>query len=71
VSVFVGEALLFGQISVLLYAIAAWVALFVHWYEEPALARRFGSDDEAYCRAVPGWRPRLSPWHPDDSRNPR
>jgi protein-S-isoprenylcysteine O-methyltransferase Ste14 len=40
---------------VLVYAVAVWVgaAAFVHWYEEPALARRFGSDYENYRRAVP------------------
>jgi protein-S-isoprenylcysteine O-methyltransferase Ste14 len=49
VAIFLGEALLFRQMSVLVYAIAAWVgaAAFVHWYEEPALARRFGSNYRA------------------------
>ena len=62
-TVFVGEALLFGELSRFLYAIAAWVgtAIFVRWYEEPALARRFGPDYAAHQRAVPAWR-RLHPW---------
>ena len=35
-AIFVGEALLLWQLSVLVYAIAVWVgaAAFVHWYEE-------------------------------------
>jgi protein-S-isoprenylcysteine O-methyltransferase Ste14 len=43
-TIFLGEALLFGQLSMLLYAIAAWAttAVFVRYCEEPALARRAG-----------------------------
>ena len=68
ITLFVGEALLFGQLSMLAYTIAVWVgaAAFVHWYEEPALAARFGADYDAYRRAVPAWRPRLRPRTPSD-----
>ena len=45
-------------------AIRLIAAAFVRWYEEPALARRFGADCEAYRRAVPAWWPRLRPWEP-------
>jgi protein-S-isoprenylcysteine O-methyltransferase Ste14 len=58
----VGQALALGKLVLLPYA-AAFVALtsvFVHWYEEPALRRRFGEQYEAYRREVPGWWPRLS-----------
>ena len=67
VTVFLGEALLLGRLSLLLYAVAAWagVAAFVRWYEEPALARRFGTDYEVYRHAVAAWLPRLHPWDPD------
>jgi protein-S-isoprenylcysteine O-methyltransferase Ste14 len=63
-TVLVGQALLFGRFSLLLYAAAGWVvtASFVHWYEEPTLTRQFGADYEAYRRAVPAWWPRLRPW---------
>jgi protein-S-isoprenylcysteine O-methyltransferase Ste14 len=59
----VGQALLFGQFSLLLYAAVAWVvtASFVRWYEEPTLARKFGAEYEGYRRAVPAWWPRLHP----------
>jgi protein-S-isoprenylcysteine O-methyltransferase Ste14 len=69
VAIYVGEALLFWQLSVLVYAIAVWVgaAAFVHWYEEPALVRRFGSDYKNYRRAVPAWWRRPHPWSPDES----
>ena len=64
----IGQALLFGQLGLLLYAGAAWlvVAAFVRWYEEPTLTRRFGADYEAYRRAVPAWLPRLRPWEPGE-----
>jgi protein-S-isoprenylcysteine O-methyltransferase Ste14 len=67
--IFVGEALLLGSRTLLVYTALGWVgaAAFVHWYEEPALTRRFGAEYEAYRRAVPAWRPRLHPWTPDDN----
>jgi protein-S-isoprenylcysteine O-methyltransferase Ste14 len=65
----VGQALLLGQLGLLVYAAALWLisAAFVRWYEEPALTRRFGADYEAYRRAVPAWWPRLRPWKPPSS----
>jgi protein-S-isoprenylcysteine O-methyltransferase Ste14 len=59
-----GQALLLGQWWLLAYAglFFAVVATFVSAYEEPTLERRFGSDYEAYRRAVPAWLPRLRPW---------
>jgi protein-S-isoprenylcysteine O-methyltransferase Ste14 len=65
-AVMVGQALLLGQLGLLLYAAAFWLiaASFVRWYEEPTLTRRFGADYEDYRRAVPAWWPRLRPWKP-------
>jgi protein-S-isoprenylcysteine O-methyltransferase Ste14 len=64
----VGQALLLGQLGLLLYTAAFWLiaAAFVRWFEEPALTRRFGADYDAYRRAVPGWWPRLRPWTPSE-----
>jgi protein-S-isoprenylcysteine O-methyltransferase Ste14 len=60
-AVIVGQALLLNQ--PVLYAYAAVAALtmaaFVHLYEEPTLARRYGADYERYRRRVPGWMPRF------------
>ena len=69
----VGQALLLGQLGLLLYAAAFWLiaAAFVRSHEEPALTRRFGADYEAYRRAVPAWWPRLRPWQPPDRDQPR
>jgi len=60
VGAIVGQALLLGQLTLLVYAGALWVVFFafVHWYEEPHLALRFGADYERYREAVPGWLPR-------------
>jgi protein-S-isoprenylcysteine O-methyltransferase Ste14 len=68
----IGQALLLGQLGLLLYAAALWLisAAFVRWYEEPTLTRRFGADYEAYRRAVPAWWPRLRPWKPTDRDEP-
>src|SRR5215216_2268748 len=50
----VGQALLLGQLGLLLYAAGIWLiaAAFVRWYEEPTLTRRFGADYEAYRRGT-------------------
>ncbi len=68
----VGQALLLGQLGLLLYPAAFWLfaAAFVRWYEEPAPTRRFGADYEAYRRAVPAWWPRLRPWKLTDRDAP-
>jgi protein-S-isoprenylcysteine O-methyltransferase Ste14 len=68
----VGQALLLGQLALLLYAAAIWLisAAFVRWYEEPTLARRFGADYEAYRGAVPAWWPRLRSWNPSERDEP-
>jgi protein-S-isoprenylcysteine O-methyltransferase Ste14 len=57
----VGQALALGQLGLLPYAaiVGAAFAAFVHGYEEPVLARRYGAQYEAYRRNVPAWWPRL------------
>jgi protein-S-isoprenylcysteine O-methyltransferase Ste14 len=59
----VGQALLLGRPALLLYALFLQVLFvaFVRGYEEPTLRSQFGSEYEAYCRAVPGWWPRARP----------
>jgi protein-S-isoprenylcysteine O-methyltransferase Ste14 len=60
-----GQALALGQPVLLGYAATVWAitAAFARWYEEPALARRFGTQYEEYRRNVPAWRPRTRPWN--------
>jgi protein-S-isoprenylcysteine O-methyltransferase Ste14 len=64
VAAITGQALALGQPILLGYAAAVWAttAAFARWYEEPALARQFGAQYEAYRRAVPAWWPRIRPW---------
>ena len=59
-----GQALILGRPGLLAYAAAfsAAVAAFVHFYEEPTLAARYGRQYADYRRAVPGWWPRRRPW---------
>lgn len=66
VTVVIGEALLFADIDLLIYALAAWLVMhaFVVFYEEPTLGRTFGAEYTAFCAQVPRWLPRLgrAPW---------
>jgi protein-S-isoprenylcysteine O-methyltransferase Ste14 len=61
VAAITGQALALGQPILLGYAAVVWVtvASFARWYEEPALARQFGVQYEAYRHHVPAWRPRI------------
>jgi protein-S-isoprenylcysteine O-methyltransferase Ste14 len=56
----IGEALLLSRPVLLIYllVVAAVVVAFVHWWEEPTMAKRFGAEYDAYRRQVPGWWPR-------------
>jgi len=50
-----------GALVVALVAMAA-VVLFVKFYEEPTLRKKFGADYEEYCSNVPRWIPRTLAW---------
>ncbi|TMR93851.1 methyltransferase family protein [Nonomuraea basaltis] len=62
----IGQAMIFGDPWLLVYVavMAIPVYSFVHWYEEPHLHKRFGADYDDYRAHVPGWWPRLRPYHP-------
>lgn len=66
VVVVLGQALLFGSLGLVLYAVIVWIvtASFVRIYEEPTLARQFGPEYEVYRRNVRAWIPRIHPWTP-------
>ena len=59
--VVVGQAVLFRAWPPLIYGAALWVLfhLFVLFYEEPALEKKFGASYEEYRRSVPRWIPRF------------
>ncbi|HKV43378.1 MAG TPA: isoprenylcysteine carboxylmethyltransferase family protein [bacterium] len=60
--ILVGESVFFASATLLWYALLAWVIihLFVVFYEEPTLRRKFGTAYEPYCRRVSRWVPRPS-----------
>ncbi len=59
-----GQAILFCSRGLALYlaAVALLFPLFVTAYEEPKLRRTYGSSYEEFCRNVPRWIPRMTPW---------
>ncbi|VXB18415.1 isoprenylcysteine carboxylmethyltransferase family protein [Aeromicrobium sp. 9AM] len=59
-----GQALIFESSAVLVWLLGFMVLVlaFVTAYEQPTLRRTYGAGYEAYCDAVPGWWPRLTPW---------
>ena len=59
-----GEAMLFQRWSMIAYLFIGWLGihLFVCFYEEPTLTRRYGEEYLLYKRHVPRWLPRLTPW---------
>lgn len=61
----VGEAILFEQRAMIAYPaiVALLIHLFVCFYEEPTLTRRYGQEYLRYKRRVPRWLPRLAPWN--------
>ena len=60
----IGELILFEKRALLLYMAVVWlvVHLFVCFYEEPTLTRRYGEEYLRFKRHVPRWLPRLTPW---------
>lgn len=66
--ILVGQTLLSGSPGLLEYTAVAWCigAAAVRLYEEPTLARKFGTEYQDYRRAVRAWVPRLHPWTPGE-----
>lgn len=68
VLILAGEALVFRSWTLLAYAVVAWTGfhLFVIYYEEPTLKKKFGTSYESYLRTVPRWIPKA--FRPQASR---
>ncbi len=66
VSLILGQALIFQSAPLAGYALIVWLTVhaFVFFYEEPTLRQTFGDEYERYCKAVPRWLPRFTPWRP-------
>ena len=63
-AIILGQAVAFASVGVLAWfgVFAVAVVLFVTAYEQPTLRGTYGASYDAYCRAVPAWWPRLTPW---------
>ncbi|MGH7272913.1 MAG: methyltransferase family protein, partial [Nitrospiria bacterium] len=61
--ILVGESIVFGSATLLAYAAILWLGfhLFVIYYEEPTLKKKFGKTYEEYIRVVPRWIPKGLP----------
>ena len=64
VSLILGQALLFGNLFLLIYGAVVWACFhaFVLGYEEPRLTALYGSEYEQFRANVPRWLPRFRPW---------
>jgi protein-S-isoprenylcysteine O-methyltransferase Ste14 len=71
IGIVVGQALILERPILFGYAATIGLAMtiFVHGYEEPALARRFGDRYERYRREVPRWWPRMHAWDATNHRS--
>jgi len=58
--------MIFGHANPVVIAAVVGVALGIHlfvmFYEEPTLRRKFGADYDEYCRNVRRWWPRVREW---------
>jgi protein-S-isoprenylcysteine O-methyltransferase Ste14 len=59
--ILIGEVIFFGSLAILVYVILIWSVnhLFIIFYEEPTLSKKFGTAYLEYCKVVPRWVPRL------------
>ncbi len=62
----IGLWVVFGRANPLVIAAVAAVGLAIHlfvvFYEEPTLRKKFGEDYKEYCRSVSRWWPRARGW---------
>jgi protein-S-isoprenylcysteine O-methyltransferase Ste14 len=60
-AIIIGHFLWFGYWNLLIYTFIVFVGfnLFVAYYEEPTLKRKFGASYENYLKRVPRWIPRF------------
>ena len=66
VLILTGEALMLSSWAIVVWAIVFLVINMFYFplSEEPGLRKRFGREYEEYCKNVPRYIPRLTPWKP-------
>ncbi|MEW6201294.1 MAG: isoprenylcysteine carboxylmethyltransferase family protein [bacterium] len=59
--ILIGESVFFESALLFIYSVLVLTAfnLFVFFYEEPVLTKKFGDSYTQYCRRVPRWIPRF------------
>ena len=68
--VLAGEALLFQSKGLFIYFLVMFGVFNVHvLIEETLLADKFGATYEHYCKSVPRWIPRLTPYRENGSES--
>jgi len=67
-----GQMLLFSSAAMLAYGVAIWTGfhLFVVFFEEHRLQRKFPDEYPDYFTHVPRWFPRLTPWRGQPAPKP-
>ena len=68
VLILTGEALILASLAIGLWAVVFLIINMFYFLlsEEPGLRKRFGNDYEEYCRNVPRYIPRWTPWKPQN-----
>lgn len=64
-----GESMLFRSRNLVLFTCCLGLGfhLFVCLYEERTLTRRYGEEYLRFCKHVPRWIPRLTPWRAEET----
>ena len=66
VLILISEALMLGSLAIGIWA-AVFLVINMFYFplsEEPGLRKRFGKEYDEYCKNVPRFIPRLTPWKP-------
>ena len=66
VLILISEALMLGSLAIGIWAIVFLIINMIYFplSEEPGLRKRFGKEYDEYCKNVPRYIPRLTPWKP-------
>ena len=71
VLILAGEALMLSSLAIGIWAVVFVIInmLYLPLSEEVGLRKRFGKEYDEYCKNVPRYIPRLTPWKPKTTKN--